>query len=308
MFHVEPTNFSKLFHVEQPLQNTICPICGGAEFSPNMKLTDHFLSGEEFQLIKCNNCEVLITTPAPTPDKIFEYYKSDAYVSHNDSKKGWLNLAYQKVKNITLRQKIALIEKHTAGKELLDFGCGTGDFLKFASTKGFTIFGIEPDESARNISISKGIPVSDISHLESSQDTFDVITLWHVLEHTYDPLKTLSDLMKVLRPGGVLILALPNYKSADAQQFKSHWAAYDVPRHLFHFCQKTVKIISDKLQLKLIETKPMPFDAFYVSMLSKKYKTGKMPAGIISGLNSNKKAKKTGEYSSLIYVLQKQAI
>lgn len=308
MFHVEPSNLSKMFHVEQSSQNKVCPICGGAEFSPYISLTDHFLSHEEFHLLKCDSCDVLITTPAPSPDNVFNYYKSDDYVSHNDSKKGVINFAYQQVKNITLRQKISLIKKHTSRKRLLDFGCGTGDFLRFASTAGFEVCGIEPDSSARKISQSKGINVYDISYLDDSTNSFDAITLWHVLEHTYDPLETLSQLKNILRPGGVIILALPNYLSADAQQFKSHWAAYDVPRHLFHFCQKTIQVLSDKLELKLIETKPMPFDAFYVSMLSKKYQTGKMPAGVLSGLKSNQKAQKTGEYSSLIYVLQKEAI
>lgn len=306
MFHVEPKNSIKTFHVEQSINPDKCPVCGSIKITQFLDLPDHFLTREKFQLVRCSNCEVLITSPAPTPDKIFSYYKSDEYVSHNDSKKGWVNFAYQQVKNITLRQKVALIKNYTQGSKLLDYGCGTGDFLKYASNQQFDVSGIEPDKSAREIALSKGISVHDISHLEAQKSSYDVVTLWHVLEHTYDPVQTLRQLKSLLSAQGILILALPNYKSADAAQFKSFWAAYDVPRHLFHFSQKTIHVINDALNMNLVDIKPMPFDAYYVSMLSKKYQTGNMAPGIISGWKSNQKAKKTGEYSSLIYVLQKQ--
>lgn len=292
--------------MEQSKKIDTCPICGSSNIYPKLDCPDHFLTGENFNLLACPSCSVLTTSPQPGTENIFNYYKSEDYISHSDTQKGFINFAYQKVKSITLQSKISLIKKLGPGKKLLDFGCGTGDFLFYAQQKNFHVTGIEPDESARTLAQKKGLSVHPISSLESSKEKFDFITMWHVLEHTYDPVATIQQLKSKLNDNGVLIIAVPNYASHDAQHYNSFWAAYDVPRHLFHFHPETIKFISQKVDMKLEQIKPMPFDAFYVSMLSEKYRNKNSLRGAFTGLISNIKALKSGNYSSLIYVLRKQ--
>lgn len=295
MFHVEPSN---------TFQN--CPICGCPELQEVLECTDHFLTGEKFSLLHCTECLVRITKPQPPPSEIFNYYKSEDYVSHSDTKKGLINFAYQQVKAITLRSKIRLIRKWSSAIRLLDFGCGTGDFLSFAKQQGYHTTGLEPDESARNFALDKGLEVHHPEWIKTQSSTFDIITMWHVLEHTYDPLDTLLHLKSQLNPGGIIIVAVPNYSSMDAEVYGGNWAAYDVPRHLFHFHPDTLQKLAEKTKMTLIETKGMLFDSFYVSMLSEKYSGKNLINGIWVGAKSNMKAAKTGDYSSLIYIFKKQ--
>lgn len=294
--------------MEQPKQMSNCPVCGSSGLTSVMECPDHFLTKEVFEILECSNCNVRITSPQPAPTNIFRYYKSEEYVSHSDTKKGLINFAYQQVKAITLRRKIKLIRKWSPAKNLLDFGCGTGDFIHFSKQQGVHSVGLEPDETARTLGQKKGLDVYDTSWLENNKSTHDAITLWHVLEHTYDPVQTLISLKSHLADDGILIVAVPNYASHDAQHYNSYWAAYDVPRHLFHFHPETMKRIADKIQMELVHIEKMPFDAYYVSMLSEKY-TGKPPIlGAWNGLLSNLKARKSGNYSSLIYIFRKKGI
>lgn len=292
--------------MEQSKKIDSCLVCGNGNLSPKLDCSDLFLSKENFTLLSCPKCSVLITSPQPDPSEIFRYYQSEEYVSHSDTKKGLINYAYQKVKSITLKRKIAMLKKLGNGKKLLDFGCGTGDFLLYANKHGYQTMGIEPDESARNLTIKKGLNAHPISWLESGNDTFDFITMWHVLEHTYNPVATLRQLKSKLNNHGVIIIAVPNYASHDAQHYGPFWAAYDVPRHLFHFHPDTIQHISEEIGLALEKVKPMPFDSFYVSMLSEKYQNKNSMLGALTGLKSNLKALQTGNYSSLIYILRKQ--
>ena len=225
-------------------------------------------------------------------------------MSHSDTQKGLVAFLYQRVKRITLRSKYKLVSKHLHEEKLLDYGCGTGDFLSYCREQHISCVGLEPDEDARKRAAQKGVEVYPSEHLGSLKDYFGVITLWHVLEHTYDPIQTLRELQSKLVPRGTIIVAVPNYKSFDAQHYREHWAAYDVPRHLFHFSQKSMQHIAEEIGMHVAQTISMPFDAFYVSMLSEKYKNGNMLSGVFRGAQSNLKAISSGEWSSLIYVLQ----
>ena len=294
-----------MFHVEPSKTIQQCPVCGSSDLQNELECTDHFLSGENFSLLNCSNCSVRITNPQPPPSEIFNYYKSEDYVSHSDTKKGLINFAYQQVKAITLSSKIRLIRKWSSGNKLLDFGCGTGDFLNFAKQKGYHTTGLEPDESARNFALQKGLEVHHPEWLNAQTTAFDIITMWHVLEHTYDPVDTVFQLKSMLNPGGIMIIAVPNYSSMDAEHYGGNWAAYDVPRHLFHFHPNTIQKVAEITKMNLIETKGMYFDSFYVSMLSEKYSGKNLIHGIRVGAQSNLKAVKTGNYSSLIYILKK---
>ncbi|MBA6151953.1 class I SAM-dependent methyltransferase [Gelidibacter gilvus] len=254
---------------------------------------------------------MLETFPQPSESKLPEYYKSEDYISHTDAKRNVFEKLYHLVKGIALKRKLKLINSVSQeSKSVLDVGCGTGDFLQVALKAGWAITGIEPNEQARAIANKK----TNHSVFETEQlfkfeaNRFDVITLWHVLEHLPE-LEAHFDLFnKLLKPDGVLIIAVPNYKSFDANLYKQFWAAYDVPRHLWHFSQTSIKKLAHKVNMTLLSTKPMLFDAFYVSLLSEKYKSGSMNyiKGFWNGFRSNLKARSSGEYSSLIYVIKHQ--
>lgn len=267
---------------------------------------DYLVSGETFDLILDESLELLRTNPVP--EKLSEYYNTDLYISHTDEKKGILNFLYHLVKKYSLRKKMNLIEKRSQKKgSLLDIGAGTGDFLIEAKKRGWTINGTEPNAIARNNAKSKGIVLSE--NLHELQGQFDVITLWHVLEHIRDLDKTILKISSLLRENGMLLIAVPNYKSYDAAYYGKYWAAFDVPRHLWHFSQKAIKEIF-KSDFELEEVKPMIFDSFYVSLLSEKYKSGKNFTfkAFYIGWKSNAQARKTKEYSSLIYCLKRVKI
>lgn len=270
-----------------------------------IKTKDFLVSGEEFSLIFSEEQDVLKTTP--TPENLEKYYQSEEYISHTDSKETIFEKAYQLVKKIALNNKVKLIKKLNNGSgKLLDVGSGTGDFLAVSKENNWKVFGVEPNKEARTLSEKKGVSVCE-SLTDIQEFNFDVITLWHVLEHVQDIDSYVSIISKKLKPNGILIIAVPNYKSKDAQHYKEFWAAFDVPRHIWHFSKSGIKRVLKKQNLKLLKTKPMWFDSFYVSLLSEKYKTGKLNwvNAIFIGLYSNLSGLWSKEYSSHIYIFKK---
>jgi 2-polyprenyl-3-methyl-5-hydroxy-6-metoxy-1,4-benzoquinol methylase len=275
-----------------------------------LTVKDHSVSGETFQLVLDEELQLLKTHPQPALEALGKYYESDDYISHTDGKRTLFEKLYHTVKQKALRDKIKLIESLSRGRgNLLDVGAGTGDFLVEAKKNGWATTGIEPSEKAKAISVSKGVEFAEnLAAIESHSQ--DVITMWHVLEHVPDLGNEISELKRILKPDGVLVVAVPNYKSYDAKYYGQYWAAYDVPRHLWHFSKTSIKKLFAVQSLELIKVLPMKFDSFYVSLLSEKYKTGKMNfiGGFLTGLRSNLKAKKNMEYSSHIYVLKNAKI
>ena len=272
-------------------------------------IKDYSVSGEEFELRYNRELHLLETFPQPSEENLSSYYKSDDYISHTDSKRNLFEKAYHIVRQYALNQKLKLINSFNYdSKNLLDIGCGTGDFLQTALKDNWTVFGIEPNQEARNIANKKtNNSIFGIEQLNKfSPQSFDVITLWHVLEHLPKLDVHINILKKLLKPNGKLIIAVPNYKSYDAAYYKSFWAGYDVPRHLWHFSQNSIKKLFAKVDIEIYNVLPMKFDAFYVSLLSEKYKNGKMNyfKSFWIGIKSNLKAKRSKEYSSLIYVLK----
>jgi 2-polyprenyl-3-methyl-5-hydroxy-6-metoxy-1,4-benzoquinol methylase len=275
-----------------------------------LSVKDHSVSGEEFLLLYNSELEMLETSPQPQGEKLSDYYKSDDYISHTDTKRNLFEKLYHFTRTIALKRKLNLINSfQTESKTLLDIGCGTGDFLQTALKDDWQITGIEPSSDARKTANKKtNNTVLEVEQLERlNPNSFDVITLWHVLEHLPDLETHVYVFKRLLKPNGHLVIAVPNYKSYDAKHYKNFWAAFDVPRHLWHFSQNSIKRLFAKADFKLEETYPMKFDAYYVSLLSEKYKSGFMNPikGLWTGLQSNLRAKRTGEYSSLIYVLKK---
>lgn len=271
-----------------------------------MNVTDFFLSKEEFQLLKCADCKLVSTSPRPSEDIIGDYYKSTDYVSHSATKKGIVNRLYSIVRNYTLKQKVKLVHSLTTGKSLLDIGAGTGHFVAKAKEAGFTVTGLEPDADARQVAKDEhNIELSELDRLSSLPTSgYDVITLWHVLEHVYNLQEDLSTISSLLKNKGVLIIAVPNCSSYDAAHYGKFWAAYDVPRHLYHFTPESIISLVEKKGLKFEKMLPMKFDSYYVSMLSEKYKGGNIISGFWNGWKSNRKAS-NGKYSSQIYIFRK---
>lgn len=290
----------------------VCPLCGNSQISSTLSVKDYSISQETFQLKNCNSCNFLFTTPIPDQDKIGRYYASDVYISHTDSNKGVIEQLYQLVRKRTLagkRKLIASLSYREKGS-ILDYGCGTGAFLNEMKLNGWEAHGIEPDAGARAkaeqlIGGVVGLP-SDLSSLATQ--SYDVISMWHVLEHVHDLNGTIQEIKRLLKPEGKLFVAVPNHQSFDAQHYGAFWAAYDVPRHLHHFSPDTMKSLMERNGLKIVAKKGMWFDSFYVSMLSEKYKAGKINylKAFCIGLFSNVVAcLKVEKCSSLIYVISK---
>jgi 2-polyprenyl-3-methyl-5-hydroxy-6-metoxy-1,4-benzoquinol methylase len=267
---------------------------------------DFSVSGESFSLLLNEEYQLLKTHPQPTLDRLGMYYEFDDYISHTDGKRTLFEKMYHFIKRRAIKNKLRLIEQHQPVKgKILDIGAGTGDFLLEAKNKNWETVGVEPNEKAKSIAINKGVLFADtIEKLESN--SFDVITLWHVLEHVPDVAHQVAELKRLLKPSGTLIIAVPNFKSFDANYYKTFWAAYDVPRHLWHFSKTAIEKLFDKQNMNLVAVKPMWFDSYYVSLLSEKNKTGKMNFinGLAIGFVSNVVGIFKNEYSSHIYILK----
>lgn len=289
-----------------------CPVCNSEKIHKQLSATDHTVSGEQFEIWECSNCTLRFTQNAPEKEDIGKYYQSENYVSHTETKRGMVNRLYHLVRKKTLKSKKSIIEKYAELKvgKLLDIGAGTGAFLNAMQTAGWQVRGLEPDVQARE----KALELYNIELLPSEElfaqvpVYYDVITMWHVLEHVHDLHDYIIQIHKLLKPGGRAFIAVPNYTSADAKHYQGEWAAYDVPRHLYHFSPKSMFILLGQHKLSVVETLPMYFDSYYVSMLSEKNTRGKnhYVSALLNGSLSNMKAmEKKDSYSSLIYVVKK---
>jgi 2-polyprenyl-3-methyl-5-hydroxy-6-metoxy-1,4-benzoquinol methylase len=293
-------------------QITVCPICQGADLTPYLSCKDHTVSKETFHLRKCGSCGFVLTSPRPTASDLPKYYQSDAYISHSNKPSNLVDQIYKIARKYTLKWKYNLIAKHSSIKpsSILDYGCGTGAFLQECQKHGMKTAGVEPSDTARlKAREETGTPIAPDLNLISQE--FDVITLWHVLEHVNNLNQTLSQLKTHLDKNGTMFIAVPNLQSADAKVYQEFWAGYDVPRHLWHFSRTTMEKLLRNHGFQLISVLPMPLDAYYVSLLSEKYRNndnGSVPGMItatLQGWKSNQQGKTTHEYSSLIYIVRK---
>ena len=299
-----------MFHVKHQLINIEkCPICGGESLRNFLEAEDHNVSKDRFNIVECNDCSFRFTNPIPTEDTIGDYYKSENYVSHSGTKKGFINRVYHVVRSRAIKQKEKLASKHSTAKNILDIGCGTGDFLAYCKSLNWKALGLEPDESARKIAIESNlIEAKPLNYLYAvEENTFDVISMWHVLEHVYNLNEDIEQYKKILKQDGVLIVAVPNCSSKDAEHYGANWAAYDLPIHLYHFRPSNMKKLFSNHGMEVVEILPMKYDAYYISMISEKYKGGNIFSGFLNGFKSNLAANaKNNKYSSQIYVIKHQ--
>jgi 2-polyprenyl-3-methyl-5-hydroxy-6-metoxy-1,4-benzoquinol methylase len=286
-----------------------CLVCDNESFTTFLDCPDHFLTHESFRISQCEKCGFLFTNPRPSAGELPAYYQSAEYISHSNSHQGMQNMLYQWVRKYTLGRKYKLIQSFKQGTRLLDIGCATGEFLHYFKKRNWETFGIEPDARARQLGISNyALTIEDEDYLQKLPDaSFDVITMWHVLEHVPLLNERIAQLQRLLSSDGVLFIAVPNPSSPDAVLYGSFWAAYDVPRHLYHFTQQTITRLFSKHDFNLVRQIPMKFDAYYVSLLSEKYMhvKNRFFNGILSGFVSNRAANRSGEYSSIIYAFRK---
>jgi predicted SAM-dependent methyltransferase len=288
-----------------------CPICSGENFIEYLNCKDYTTSGENFSLKKCSQCGFTITDPKPDEESIGNYYQSEKYISHTGGQKNFLDSIYIFARRIALKKKHKILEENSALGRVLDMGCGTGEFLKEMKNHGWEVAGVEPSDGANKKAQETTQQKISKSISELTDSCFDAITLWHVLEHLHDLNGTLKRLSELLKASGTIFIAVPNLKSYDAQFYKSFWAAYDVPRHLWHFCEADMKRLLEKNGFKLMKILPMKMDSFYVSLLSESYKNPNQPKLIAlikafaKGCISNIKARKNTNYSSLIYIAKR---
>ncbi len=291
---------------------TQCPACSSLSITPVLSAKDYTVSEQNFSIWQCTDCTLRFTQDVPGIDRIGDYYKSENYISHTNTSKGFINQLYQVIRKGTIKRKRKLVCKVTGKKqgELLDVGSGIGTFVNEMKEYGWEVTGLEPDTGARKIAkefFDCELKNSDqLFHL--SPNSFDAITLWHVLEHVHDLQNYLQQLKNLLKPNGRLIIAVPNYTSFDASIYKEYWAAYDVPRHLYHFSPLSMELLIKKNGMKIINCKPMWFDSFYISLLSSKYKNGQGRTNWFAatwiGFRSNLMAMNdVKKCSSIIYII-----
>lgn len=289
-----------------------CPLCASGNLVNNLTCTDHFVSGESFTIAKCNHCGFLFTQDHPDESVAGRYYESEEYISHSDTSEGIVNKLYRFARKIMLRKKTSLVKRETGLSlgSILDIGSGTGYFAQAMARAGWKSEGIEINPKARAFAKNAfGLNVFDPSEIGKLENgSYDCITLWHVLEHFNDPGEYISQIRRLLKPGGICIIALPNSSSYDAMHYRQFWAAHDVPRHIWHFSPETFRKFAEKAGFKLLKIRTLPLDAFYISILSEKYQGSKVNfiKGIIRGklfwfkaLFNKEKA------SSVIYILRK---
>ena len=289
-----------------------CPVCKSSDIQYIFKAKDYTVSNELFPVWECKSCSFRFTQDVPSQDAIGRYYQSENYISHSDTQEGLINKLYHSIRKITISSKTQLLKSVSGlstGK-VLDIGCGTGAFLHSMKQAGWEITGLEPDDTARKNAETLHqvfpLPSHELFNLEKGH--YDVITMWHVLEHVHQLHEYINQCKLLLKENGALIIAVPNYTSGDANSYKEFWAAYDVPRHLYHFSPASMKTLVSQHGMKVQQMKPMWYDSFYVSMLSEQCKHGKgnnLNAGIV-GLWSNVKALfNTARCSSVIYIIRK---
>lgn len=295
-----------------------CPICESNQLTTFLEAKDYTVSNDYFTINQCIKCKFKFTSPRPDINEIGPYYQSENYISHSNTSKGFVNSLYKMVRQYTINQKVKIIKRYVSkGSSIMDYGAGTGVFLDALSKSDFTTIGVEPSEQARvKANAEYGLEIIDVASVQQfDKQSINCITLWHVLEHVHSLKETLETFHSLLTSNGYLFIAVPNSDSFDAGHYKNYWAAYDVPRHLYHFNIESMTSLMSSVNFVHLKTIPMLFDSTYVSILSENYiakergdKQGvkEVIKGMFWGLSSNVKGiRNIKNFSSLIYIFKK---
>ena len=284
-------------------QKNSCPICKSAVLSHYLFVKDHFLTKEKFEILRCGGCGLGITRPQPPYNEVGKYYSSEKYISHKTSNKGLIDTLYRIGQKINFRTKYKSLGDNPEDLSVLDYGAGSGNFVKYLRSKNIKVEGVEPNKRARLNASINGIQLHGLEFIDNfPPQRFDRVTLWHVLEHIHSLDNSLSKLSLLLKPSGKIIIAVPNYQSKDAITYKDHWAGLDVPRHLWHFSVDSLQLLLGKHDFTLENIRPLKLDAYYISLLSERYRGGNLVRGLYNGFLSNLLADSKGGYSSNLFV------
>ena len=278
-----------MFHVEQNKKNLHC------------ETKDYLVTGESFKVYLDQNNIIGKTHPIPQKEEMDKYYESEEYYPHSLNKKSLLAFLYTITrKHMHLKRLTWIrgyIKKNTS---ILDYGCGSGDFVKYLRSKSIDAYGYEP-----NYNFCEHDFLTNQEGWKNKK--YEVIVLWHVLEHIHNPFDLIQSLKKRLNKKGKILIAIPNFKSFDSKYYGKYWAGYDTPRHLWHFSRKGLGLMAKENNFKVLKVKSLHLDSIYVSCLSEKYKRSPFPLliGIVIGCISILKSFFTKESSSFLFVLKK---
>ncbi len=289
------------------INQSYCPNCN-IELTKVFSTKDYLVSGESFDIVECSICQLRLTNPFPEKTDIGTYYESDEYISHSDESKGLFNFIYIMVRTYMLGRKRKIVKRSfgSSSGNLLDIGCGTGHFLNKMKDHDWNVKGVDASPKVQVIVRDKfGIDIESPDEWMNSEEKYDVITCWHSLEHVHEPWDYLQKIKQQLNENGILLVALPNYDSTDSKKYGANWAAYDTPRHLYHFTPVSMKKMMNHNGFDVKKYFRMNFDPFYVSILSAKHKRTSLLTGILNGLISwSVSVFKKEKCSSLIYIMK----
>ena len=215
------------------MENTHCIICSSKYASSFISLNDRLSnSSKKYNLLKCI-CGFIYLNPRPDIGEINHYYKLDNYDPHKESFNSFWNTAYHYVQKVTLNWKYRIITKYIKKGSLLDIGGGKGEFAQFINKKGWDVT-FQDNMTDLNRRENNSFFVRELSNVNSTK-RFDVITLWHSLEHIHNIKYLFDSINNMLKDSGILIIAVPNMNAPERKFYKYTWAPYDAPRHLYHF-------------------------------------------------------------------------
>lgn len=289
-----------------------CPVCSGTNLTDKFQAPDFWVSKELFTITQCNSCGFAFTKNAPDADNIGKYYQHEDYVSHTDTQQGLFFKIYHFVRETMLGKKRQMIEKHVVKGNHLDIGAGTGYFLNHMQQNGWKVSGVEPDKGASEIAHKKfnielQTKLDDVLQMNA---TFQAISMWHVLEHVHQLQQYFDIFKQLLAQNGKLFIAVPNHTSFDAKYYKHNWAAWDVPKHLWHFSPESMKILAEKNGFSIEQKYMLPFDSFYISIMSEKIAgSGKwsiIRAAFVGLISYLKALINVNNASSVVYIISKK--
>lgn len=274
-----------------------------------LRATDYLVSGESFD-IYWDSKKKRAWTDVEYLNSLDTYYKSADYISHHSRPHSFTQRLYVWARTLMLNYKYLILKNNINFKSsLLDIGCGTGSFLTFMKKKGFKVYGVENNSKARSFCLENNLETL-ATEASLPNDNFDLVTLWHVLEHLPNSEKSIATYRELLKKDGLLLIAVPNFQSHDRIHYQKDWAALDVPRHLWHFTPKGLTTMVEEIGFDLIQKKALGLDVFYICYLSEKHKDKSLPLlrGIFKGSFFLVKALFTKKHSSLVFVFKKRAL
>lgn len=235
----------------------VCKLCGEADSNPLYSAADFDDKAISYQLVQCTKCCVTFLYPELSQNDINNAY-NNTYYGNSGSKflpviEAWSRYAAKK-----RARKLLTLHKSNKSLRVLDIGCGRGVLIAAFESLGHKVVGLERKNSPFHDCAN--VICDDIHKLKYGKETFDLIILWHVLEHLPDPANTLQTACQLLKPSGSIFIAVPNFGSNQAKIFKKYWFHLDLPRHLFHFKKKSLDMLFQTMGLKRVSHSTFSLD------------------------------------------------